>query len=220
MQRRHSILWEWVHAYIVEHDIHNVFEIGCGQLPLVRQWVPHYQGVDLNITTDALHDDFLTMELSPWLGTDLVLACGVIEHCPEGFSPFLHRICAMKPKHAVVSFFNGLRQAGKDFAYEKYGYFFRGYSGASLIAWLDENAPGYELRKLSSHDVVLILQESGEEKKRFSLDHNHKTKQVRGIVCDRCNLIIGMIEKEPAIVSAVQEYLSIWNNNKAKVSGE
>lgn len=58
------------------------------------------------------------------------------------------------------------------------------------------------------------------KKKRMSLDHNHTTGQVRGIVCDRCNLMIGMVEKEPAIVTAVQEYLAVWSNPMAKASGE
>jgi hypothetical protein len=31
--------------------------------------------------------------------------------------------------------------------------------------------------------------------KRLVLDHNHKTKEIREFLCDRCNMLIGFIEK-------------------------
>ena len=48
-------------------------------------------------------------------------------------------------------------------------------------------------------------------KKRYPIDHNHETGQVRGVVCHRCNLIIALVENEPQIVKAAQRYLRAWN---------
>ena len=33
------------------------------------------------------------------------------------------------------------------------------------------------------------------EERRLVLDHNHKTKKARGLLCYRCNGVVGIIEK-------------------------
>lgn len=42
---------------------------------------------------------------------------------------------------------------------------------------------------------------------KLSVDHNHKTGKVRGILCDRCNLCIGQLEDNPQLFIKASNYL-------------
>lgn len=39
------------------------------------------------------------------------------------------------------------------------------------------------------------------------VDHNHMTKQVRGLLCGRCNRALGMIEENPELADELAVYL-------------
>ena len=43
--------------------------------------------------------------------------------------------------------------------------------------------------------------------KRLCIDHNHHTGQVRGILCYKCNLAIGLLQDDPSIFDALADYL-------------
>jgi len=43
--------------------------------------------------------------------------------------------------------------------------------------------------------------------KRLCVDHCHKTGVVRGLLCRRCNLAIGLFDDDIALLEAAQEYL-------------
>jgi hypothetical protein len=45
---------------------------------------------------------------------------------------------------------------------------------------------------------------------QFHLDHNHSTKKNRGILCHRCNLMIGQAQDDPKILEAAIQYLNHW----------
>lgn len=52
---------------------------------------------------------------------------------------------------------------------------------------------------------------SKKAQKGLSVDHNHKTGKVRGLVCHRCNLVLGHIEKDVNILVKTQLYLNNRN---------
>ncbi len=43
--------------------------------------------------------------------------------------------------------------------------------------------------------------------KWLCVDHCHKTKVIRGLLCDRCNTVIGRMGDDPALLRSAAEYL-------------
>lgn len=43
--------------------------------------------------------------------------------------------------------------------------------------------------------------------KRLSVDHNHKTKKIRGLLCSHCNRAIGLFMESVEILRQAIEYL-------------
>lgn len=43
------------------------------------------------------------------------------------------------------------------------------------------------------------------------VDHNHKTGQIRDLLCNECNRWIGFVEKYPHLISPMLDYLKKWN---------
>jgi len=42
---------------------------------------------------------------------------------------------------------------------------------------------------------------------RLAVDHDHETNEVRGLLCDRCNLCVGMLEGSPGALERAVAYL-------------
>lgn len=49
-----------------------------------------------------------------------------------------------------------------------------------------------------------------EFKRRLAVDHNHLTGGIRGLLCARCNYIVGAIESNGEIIPIAKKYLKIW----------
>lgn len=47
--------------------------------------------------------------------------------------------------------------------------------------------------------------------KALSVDHDHKTGKVRGLLCDKCNWLIGHANESIHILSSAIEYLKVYN---------
>ena len=45
------------------------------------------------------------------------------------------------------------------------------------------------------------------QQRKLSIDHNHKTGKVRGLLCNRCNVAIGLLNEDIGIIHNVIIYL-------------
>jgi hypothetical protein len=53
-------------------------------------------------------------------------------------------------------------------------------------------------------------------KKRLAVDHNHKTKQVRRLLCGHCNSMIGFGRDDPAILDEGAAYLREFSGDEGE----
>jgi hypothetical protein len=44
-------------------------------------------------------------------------------------------------------------------------------------------------------------------KRKLSVDHDHKTGRVRGLLCSKCNFAVGLLEDNPERAEALAGYL-------------
>jgi len=47
------------------------------------------------------------------------------------------------------------------------------------------------------------------------IDHDHKTKKIRGLLCHRCNLVLGFVKDNPTLLQEMIKYLN--KNGKKKI---
>lgn len=53
----------------------------------------------------------------------------------------------------------------------------------------------------------------GRGEKRLLVDHDHKTKKVRGLLCHNCNALLGDAKDNISTIQAAIEYLNKWNGD-------
>ena len=74
---------------------------------------------------------------------------------------------------------------------------------------------------------ALIVQQNGlcalcnnpPGKRALAVDHDHKTKEIRGLLCDRCNVGLGMFHDDPQLLVAAIRYLEKGNGTMYAVPG-
>lgn len=68
----------------------------------------------------------------------------------------------------------------------------------------------FQQKLIEQHSSCAIC--GGNNKGRpLSVDHNHKTGQVRGLLCHACNYGIGALHEDRARFLKAMEYLDYWN---------
>lgn len=55
--------------------------------------------------------------------------------------------------------------------------------------------------------VCFVCNEANPSGNRLHVDHNHKTGKIRKLLCTRCNLLAGRLEKDNKIVEKIRKYL-------------
>ncbi len=50
--------------------------------------------------------------------------------------------------------------------------------------------------------------------RKLSVDHDHKTKKIRGLLCGDCNTAIGLLKEDIKLVKNAFEYMLINNSSK------
>lgn len=56
--------------------------------------------------------------------------------------------------------------------------------------------------------VCAICKETCPTQRRLSVDHDHKTGKIRGLLCARCNFGLGSFRDRPALLRGAEVYLS------------
>lgn len=67
---------------------------------------------------------------------------------------------------------------------------------------------GYADMLAAQSGVCGICQLPEKGNKNLSVDHDHETGQVRGLLCDRCNKALGLFEDDPSRMAAAIQYLT------------
>ncbi len=61
--------------------------------------------------------------------------------------------------------------------------------------------------------VCAICRKSCRTHARLSIDHNHTTGQVRGLLCRDCNSAIGLLKDSPDLIEKAKQYLLTQDGN-------
>jgi hypothetical protein len=56
--------------------------------------------------------------------------------------------------------------------------------------------------------AICLSTHPGLRNKRFSVDHNHTTNQIRGLLCHSCNSMLGHAKDDINVLSSAMHYLS------------
>lgn len=65
----------------------------------------------------------------------------------------------------------------------------------------------YSIKLEDQNGKCAICKRYPEEGKRLEVDHNHITNQIRGLLCNPCNLGIGRLEDDPTLLRSAIAYL-------------
>jgi hypothetical protein len=51
------------------------------------------------------------------------------------------------------------------------------------------------------------------------IDHDHDTDMVRALLCERCNLALGLFRDDPGLMRAAADYVELHRHRHVKISG-
>ncbi len=49
-------------------------------------------------------------------------------------------------------------------------------------------------------------------KRKLSVDHDHITGQIRGLLCFKCNSAIGLLNDDPELIKKAYKYIKSWKS--------
>ena len=64
----------------------------------------------------------------------------------------------------------------------------------------------YDAMIVKQNNLCAICNQS-QKRRNLAVDHCHKTNKVRGLLCDKCNLALGLINENLNVVDAIKSYL-------------
>jgi len=92
--------------------------------------------------------------------------------------------------------------------------------------WCEHHAHMNRLRTMNRQrkkaidaNVLLVLRGAqkdccagcGEYNPKLFVDHNHRTFKIRGLLCHRCNIILGWAKENPKTLRQLARYLDFYN---------
>lgn len=87
----------------------------------------------------------------------------------------------------------------------------------SLRTRFDITLDEYKSKLLQQRGVCVICGQpetatSRGKVKLLSVDHNHSNGQIRGLLCDKCNHLIGNANEDIAVLDSAIRYISFYDN--------
>lgn len=61
--------------------------------------------------------------------------------------------------------------------------------------------------------AVCFRPEMAKRRKNLAVDHNHHTGKVRGLLCDRCNLSLGLLRDDRTVLESAINYLAMRDDD-------
>lgn len=91
--------------------------------------------------------------------------------------------------------------SSREWARRNWGYFLRKYYDLSIAE--------YE-QMLEAQGGVCAICKQADLRKRLSVDHDHTTGKVRGLLCNTCNRALGLLKDSIPVMTAATDYLKSW----------
>lgn len=66
-------------------------------------------------------------------------------------------------------------------------------------------------RMLEEQDNVCAICKKDDGNRQLAVDHNHTTGLVRGLLCMKCNIMLGQIESSPIVLDNAFRYQGKWD---------
>jgi hypothetical protein len=82
---------------------------------------------------------------------------------------------------------------------------------------IEENDYDALLARQGGRCAICDATEPGGQRRVFSVDHDHMTGLVRGLLCGNCNFALGHFKDRPDLLERAVEYLRDFVNNFAEM---
>lgn len=73
-----------------------------------------------------------------------------------------------------------------------------------------------ELYAKQNYCCAICGKHEKDNKQRLAIDHNHITNTIRGLLCSKCNSLLGYVNEDIKILENAIKYLEIWRNHEQK----
>lgn len=74
------------------------------------------------------------------------------------------------------------------------------------------------LLEQQNYSCAICCELAEESKQRLSVDHNHETNKIRGLLCTYCNVGLGYFRDNPQLLARAIEYLEKHNGSNETLS--
>ena len=70
------------------------------------------------------------------------------------------------------------------------------------------------LEKIQHNRCAICDAHAADNHKELSLDHDHETGEIRGLLCNNCNTVLGMADDNPHLLRAAADYLEKYSHSE------
>jgi hypothetical protein len=73
----------------------------------------------------------------------------------------------------------------------------------------------HEMHIQQNGQCAICGAEESKNGKRLAVDHSHLTNQIRGLLCNNCNVALGFLQDNPTLARKCADYLERWREQWA-----